>query len=58
MSHLLQQIQAAVKYVESRQNADGGFCFYRYEDWGISESNIPDTFYGRGCVVACRPYYP
>lgn len=45
MSDLLQQIQSAVKYVESRQNADGGFCFYRYEDWGMSESNVPDTFY-------------
>lgn len=45
MSGFLEQIQGAVNYVKSRQNADGGFCFYRYEDWGMSESNVPDTFY-------------
>lgn len=45
MSYFLHQIQSAIEYVKSRQNEDGGFCFYRYEDWGISESNIPDTFY-------------
>ncbi|MDD3553113.1 MAG: prenyltransferase/squalene oxidase repeat-containing protein [Deltaproteobacteria bacterium] len=45
MSGFLEQIESAVHYVESRQNADGGFCFYRYEDWGMSESNVPDTFY-------------
>ncbi len=45
MSRFFEQIQSAVNYVKSRQNADGGFCFYRYEDWGMSESNVPDTFY-------------
>ncbi|MBU2759534.1 prenyltransferase/squalene oxidase repeat-containing protein [Acidithiobacillus sulfurivorans] len=33
----------AVNYILSRQDDDGGFCFYRA--WGVEESNAPDTFY-------------
>ncbi|WP_437558494.1 prenyltransferase/squalene oxidase repeat-containing protein [Acidithiobacillus sulfuriphilus] len=33
----------AVDYILSRQDADGGFCFYRA--WGVEESTAPDTFY-------------
>lgn len=33
----------AADYIRSRQDADGGFCFYRA--WGVEESNAPDTFY-------------
>lgn len=33
----------AANYILSRQDADGGFCFYRA--WGAEESTAPDTFY-------------
>jgi len=45
MSKYTAQLQATLQYLNGRQNADGGFCFYRYEEWGMSESNVPDTFY-------------
>ncbi len=34
-------IQACTRYIASRQDPDGGFCFYR--DFGVDESNAPDT---------------
>ncbi|GBE11516.1 prenyltransferase and squalene oxidase repeat protein [bacterium BMS3Abin12] len=34
-------IQACMRYIASRQDPDGGFCFYR--DFGVDESNAPDT---------------
>ncbi len=34
-------IQACMRYIASRQDPDGGFCFYR--DFGVNESNAPDT---------------
>jgi len=33
--------EACRKYILTRQNPDGGFCFYR--SWGVNESNAPDT---------------
>lgn len=58
MSRFFEQIEAAVHYVESRQNADGGFCFYRYEDWGMSESNVPDTFYALAVLSLAGHFVP
>lgn len=34
---------AAAAYVLSRQCADGGYGFYRTPEWGVDESNAPDT---------------
>lgn len=58
MSRFFEQIQSAVNYVKSRQNADGGFCFYRYEDWGMSESNVPDTFYALAVLSIAGHFVP
>lgn len=33
-------VEALARYFQSRQNSDGGFCFY-----GLDESNLSDTCY-------------
>lgn len=33
------------RYILSRQNGDGGFCFYRDGRYGVEESNAADTYY-------------
>lgn len=38
-------LAACHRYVLSRQDSDGGFCFYRDERYGVEESNAADTYY-------------
>ena len=37
-------VAKARAYLRSRQSAEGGFCFYRYED--VDEPNLRDTYHG------------
>ena len=35
---------AVANYVLGRQTRSGGFSFYAYEDWGVDEPHVPDTY--------------
>lgn len=35
--------EAALRYVLSRRSPEGGYCYYRTPNWGVEESNAPDT---------------
>jgi hypothetical protein len=37
-------VEACYGYTLSRQTHQGGFCFYRYREWGVEEPNTPDTY--------------
>jgi hypothetical protein len=50
-SRIEQTIDRAVDYVVSRQCRNGGFCYYRSDDFDLEEPNLRDTYYA---VAACK----
>lgn len=37
------EVERCRQYILGRQSPQGGFCFYRYEPWGVEEPNASDT---------------
>lgn len=50
-SRLKQALEGAVAYIASRQCRNGGFCYYRSDDFDLEEPNLRDTYYA---VAACK----